>query len=103
MKMKHTIIALAATATLSGAAIAATKADYEKAAEAAKAAQKAAAVVKGEWRDTGKLLEKSAKAAEEGDYAKAIELAKAAESQGKNGEQQAKSQVGVGNPGYLYN
>lgn len=103
MKMKHTIIALVATAMFSGAAIAASKADYEKAASAAKAAQKAASAVKGEWRDTGKLLKKAAAAAEKGDFAKAIKLAKAAEAQGKNGEQQAKEQTGVGNSGYLYN
>lgn len=101
--MKHTIIALVATAMFSGAAIAASKADYEKAVTAAKAAQKAASEVKGEWRDTGKLLKQAAEAAEKGDYAKATKLAETAEAQGKHGEQQAKAQASVGNPGYLYN
>lgn len=101
--MKNVMIALLTSIALSSTAFAASKTDYEQAASAAKAAQKAASAVKGEWRDTGKLLKQAAQAAEKGDYAKATKLAKSAELQGKMGEQQAKEQTGIGNAGYLYN
>lgn len=102
MKIKHTLIAVSAVALLSGGAIAATQADYEKAAASAMAAQKAAGAAKGEWRDTGKMLKKAAAAAKKGDYAKATKIAQAAEFQGKMAEQQAKEQMNAGNAAYLY-
>jgi predicted translin family RNA/ssDNA-binding protein len=101
--MKKLMIAMFTSIALSSTVFAASKTDYEQAASAAKAAQEAAAAVKSEWRDTGKLLKEAAAAAEKGDYAKATELAKSAELQGKMGEQQAKEQAGIGNAGYLYN
>ena len=103
MKTKYLMIALITSLLFSGTALANSKADYEQALSTAKAAQKAASALKGEWRDTGKLLKKAAKAAKKGDYAKATKLAQKAELQGKAAEQQAKEQANVGNPGYLYN
>ncbi|MCB1803288.1 MAG: SoxXA-binding protein [Gammaproteobacteria bacterium] len=99
-------IALAAVVggmLLSGAALAADKAAAEAAIAAAKAAQKAASAVNGEWRDTGKIIAEAEKAAAEGNFGSAMSLANKAESQGMIGKQQAMEQVGVGNPGYLYN
>ncbi len=78
------------------------EAEFQKALADAKAAQKAAAAVKNEWRDTGKLIEAAEKAAKAGDYAKAIKLARDAEFQGKMAVQQAKENQNAGNPDYLY-
>lgn len=65
------------------------------------AAQKKAASVNGEWRDTGKFIKNARKAAEAGDYAKAIRLAEKAESEGNLGYQQAVSQSELKIPPYL--
>lgn len=89
--------------TIAGTAMAADKASAEAAIAAAKASQKAANSVGGEWRDTGKMIKKAEEAAAEGNFAEAEKLAKKAEAQGKLGEEQALSQKGVGNSGYLYN
>lgn len=78
------------------------EAEFQKALAAAKAAQKAAAAVKNEWRDTGKLIKAAEAAAKKGDYAKAIKLARDAEFQGNMAVQQAKEQENAGNPDYLY-
>ena len=89
--------------TVAGTALAADKSSAEAAIAAAKAAQKAAGAVDGEWRDTGKMIEKAEKAAADGNYGEAEKVAKKAEAQGNLGKEQALSQKGVGNPGYLYN
>ena len=78
------------------------KAAAEAAIAAAIEAQQAAAAVGGEWRDTGKLIDKAKQAVAAGDYDTAQMLAQKAETQGKLGEAQARSQIGVGNPAYLY-
>lgn len=78
------------------------KGSYENALAAAKAEQKKAAAVGGEWRDTGKVLKSAEEAAAKGDYATAKKLADQAAFQGRMGQEQAASQVGVGNPAYLY-
>ncbi len=75
---------------------------YENALKDAKTEKKKAAAVGGEWRDTGKILKKADKAAKKGDYGTAKKLAQKAAFQGRAGQEQAASQVGVGNPGYLY-
>ena len=64
--------------------------------------QQAAAAVGGEWRDTGKLIDKAKQAVATGDYNAAQMLAQKAETQGKLGEAQARNQIGAGNPAYLY-
>lgn len=75
---------------------------YEAALAAAKAEIKKAAEVGGEWRDTGKILKKAEKAAAEGNYGSATKMAEKARFQAIRGQEQAASQVNVGNPGYLY-
>ena len=75
---------------------------YEMAVANANAAQKKAASVGGEWRDTGKLMEEAQNAAKVGDYAEAKALADKATFQYEAGYEQAKSQKNVGNPRYLY-
>jgi hypothetical protein len=80
---------------------AATQADYEKALADAKAAQKKAAAVDGEWRDLGKLIKDAEAAAAKGDYAKAVKDLATAKFQGEAGYAQAISQKSAGNPPYL--
>lgn len=101
--IKKTLTAATLALMLSGSALAASQMDFDKAYAAAEAARKAAAEMKNEWRDTGKLLKKAQEAAKAGDFDKAIKLAKAAEFQGKMAVEQAKAQAGIGNPDYLYN
>jgi hypothetical protein len=74
----------------------------EAAITAAKVAQRQAAAVGGEWRDTGPMIDAAEKAADAGDFGTAIELAKKAEKEGLLGRAQAMDQMGVGNPTYLY-
>ena len=100
---KIALAALIGCLTLGSTAIAADKGSAEAAIAAAKAAQKAASAVGGEWRDTGKMIKKAEEAAAAGNYADAEKLANKAKSQGELGKAQAMSQKGVGNPGYLYN
>jgi hypothetical protein len=87
----------AAPAAASGA-----EAGYQAALAAAKAEQKKAAAVGGEWRDTGKTIKQAEEAAAAGDYAKAKKLADQAAFESRMGQEQAASQVNVGNPAYLY-
>jgi hypothetical protein len=104
MLMKKIALAvLVGGMTIAGSALAADKAGAEAAIAAAKASQKAAGAVGGEWRDTGKMIKKAEEAAAAGNYGEAEKLAKKAEAQGKLGKEQALSQKGVGNSGYLYN
>lgn len=88
-------------ALVSATGCAAVKSDENAATAAiasAKAAQKHAASVGGEWRDTGKMIKKAEKLAAEGKTEKAIKTAKAAEFQGKAGLDQSKAQPGVAGP-----
>ncbi len=77
------------------------QAAYEAAVAEAKAEQKKAKSVDGEWRDIGKFLKKADAAAKKGDYATATKLANKAAFQAKMGQEQAASQANVGNPSYL--
>jgi len=102
MKIKYTLISIAAAVLLSSAVHAASQADYDKAVAAAQASLKEASAMGNEWRDSGKLLKKAAEAAKGGDFAKAVKLAQTAEFQGKMAQQQATEQANAGNPSYLY-
>lgn len=97
---KMALAAVAAGLIVAGPAVADAAGD---AIAAAKAAQKAAASVGGEWRDTGKIIKAAEEAAAAGDTEKAIELANKAKTQGELGKAQAMTEQGVGNPKYLYN
>ncbi len=89
--------------SMSGGVFAADKAAADSAIAAAKSAQKAAAEAGGEWRDTGKIIEKAEKAAADGNFGTAMKLAEQAKDQGMLGKEQASAQQNVGNPEYLYN
>jgi hypothetical protein len=86
---------LAATFAVCGGLATANAADMsaEAAIAAAKAAQKQAASVGGEWRDTGKMIEKAEKLLKEGKNEEAARMAEAAEAQGMLGYMQATSQT----------
>lgn len=56
---------------------------------AAEAANKKAAAIGFEWRDTGKFIKQAKEAAAKKEYAKSIELAQKAERQGHNAVKQA--------------
>jgi len=83
------------------AKVAATQAGAEEAIAAAEKARKKAASVKGEWRDTGKIIKKAKAALKKGQVEKAIELANQAEHQGHAGYEQAQSQKELRVPTYL--
>lgn len=69
---------------------------------AAKAAQKKAGSVGGEWRDVGKFIKEAEQAAANGDFDQAKKLAQEAKTQSELGYEQAVSQKGkAGNPSYL--
>lgn len=102
MLKKTTLSAAVTLALFAGSALAADKAEYEKALADAQAAIKIAASAGGEWRDTGKILKAAEEAAKAGDYDKAVKLANTAAFQGRMGAQQANEQVNAGNPAYLY-
>ena len=70
----------------------AEKANYEKTLAAAKAAQKKAASVNGEWRDVGSFIKDGEKAAESGDYKTALKMVKRARVQSELGYEQAMEQ-----------
>lgn len=59
----------------------------------AKAAQKQASSVDGEWRDTGKMIKKAEKLLQEGKATEAEKLAREAEAQGMLGYMQATTQA----------
>lgn len=91
--------AAAVCLALSGASCVAADKSANGAAEAiaaAKAAQKKANSIGGEWRDTGKMIKKAEELAAEGKIEKAIKTTKAAESQGKAGYEQSKAQPTAG-------
>jgi hypothetical protein len=66
--------------------------DPVKAIQDAKDAQKQAASVGGEWRDTGKMIKKAEELLKQGKNKEAAEMAEAAEVQGMLGYMQATSQ-----------
>lgn len=94
MKSKMPVFVVLALCLGSTVALAADQASFDKAYEAAVAAQQKAASVSGEWRDTAKMLKEAKKKAEEGDFEGAIKLAKQAEHQGHRGYEQMTSQAG---------
>ena len=69
-----------------------TRNEYETALAEAKAAQKKAASVGGEWRDIGKFLKQADLEAGAGNYDKAIKLVNKAKFQAEAGYQQALDQ-----------
>jgi hypothetical protein len=73
----------------------------EAAIAAAKAARKKASSVRGEWRDTGKLIKEAEDLAKSGDFAAAIALADKARRQGEMGYEQAIGQQGATFPTYV--
>ena len=100
--IRSAAIALALTGLVAGSAQAGDDAaQFKQAIEKAEAAKKKAASVKGEWRDTGKIIKKAKAAAEKGDYAKAIKMANTAYRQGELGYQQAVEQKNAGFPSYM--
>ena len=86
---------------MSGIVSAADTTQAQKAIAAAENAQKKAASVDGEWRDTGKIIKKAKAAQSKGDYAQAVKLANKAERQGELGYEQAHSQEKLQIPSYL--
>ncbi|MCB1864148.1 MAG: hypothetical protein KDG50_01860 [Chromatiales bacterium] len=76
---------------------------YDSALAAAKAAQKKAASVDGEWRDTGKHIKDAMAAAEKLDYDSALKMLKKAQMEGERGYEQATSERAKTNmhPSYL--
>jgi hypothetical protein len=66
--------------------------EAEDAIAAARAAQKSAAKVGGEWRDIRKMIRKAEKLLAKGKHEKAIKLAQKAEAQGRLGYIQATTQ-----------
>ena len=100
--IRSAAIALALTGLGAGSAQAGDDAaQFKQAIEKAEAAKKKAASVKGEWRDTGKIIKKAKAAAKKGDYGKAIKLAHTAYRQGELGHQQAVEQKNAGFPSYM--
>ena len=86
---------------MSGIVSAADTAQSQNDIAAAEHAQKKAASVDGEWRDTGKLIKQAKAAQAEGNYAQAVKLANKAERQGELGYEQAHSQEKLQIPSYL--
>jgi len=89
MSFQKSIISIALGALLSTSAFASA----HSAIAAAEAANKAAAAVGYEWRDTGKLIKKAKQLAKQGKTAAAIKLAKQAEEQGHNAVLQYKTET----------
>jgi hypothetical protein len=91
-----TLLLAATFAVCSGAGLATANAagmSAEAAIASAKEAQKHAASVGGEWRDTKKMIKKAEKLLKEGKTEEAAKMAEAAEAQGMLGYMQATSQT----------
>ncbi|MCU7799443.1 MAG: hypothetical protein KZQ70_04665 [gamma proteobacterium symbiont of Lucinoma myriamae] len=106
------IILLSATLLVSSTVSAADKntADSKEVTEVkaaiakAETSRKHAASVKGEWRDTGKIIKQAKAALASGEFDKATKLARKAERQGSYGYEQAvsqKTQKNLTTPPYL--
>ena len=113
--MKKVLIAgaIAAAFTLTGCQSNAAKEPYTQAPEpekrsavaaiaTASAENKAAKKAGFEWRDTGKMLKAAEALVAEGKFAQAQSEAIKAYYQAKTAQGQAKTQVGAGNPSYIY-
>ena len=98
MKFWTPVLITSALCLVAPVVSAADQADFEKAYEAAVAAQEKAASVSGEWRDIGKFLKEAKALAESGDFKAAIKLAEKAENQGHRGYEQMTSQTGKVGP-----
>ena len=92
---KIALIVAAASLAISGASFAAgpAKKDVAAAIQAAVKSIEAAKKVRGEWRDSYKILGKAKKAYHKGDLKKAMKLAKKVQRQGHMGKQQAMEQM----------
>lgn len=108
MKIKNILrsaaLALVVTGVMSGGVLAGDAdqaAQFKQAIEKAEASRKKAASVKGEWRDTAKIIKKAKAAAKKGDYHKALKLANTAYRQGELGYQQAMDEKNAGFPKYM--
>lgn len=100
--IRNAALALAMTSLFAGNAVAGDQAaEFAAAISKAESAQKKASSVKGEWRDTGKIIKKAKAAAKKGDYTNALKLANDAYRQGELGYQQAISQKDAGFPAYM--
>jgi hypothetical protein len=93
--MKTTLLAATFAICSSAGLATANAADMsaEAAIAAAKDAQKQAASVGGEWRDTGKMIKKAEALLKEGKTKEAAKMAEAAEAQGMLGYMQATTQT----------
>ena len=103
---KIALFAAAACLAVSGAAFAEkakgpSKKEVGAAVQAAVKSIEAAKSVKGEWRDSYKLLGKAKKAYHKGDLATAMKLAKKVQRQGEMGKAQAMAEANAGIPGYV--
>ena len=96
--MKKIAILVAATCMIAGtSAIAApSKKDAASAVQAAVKSIEAAKAVRGEWRNSYKILGKAKKAYKKGNYAKAAKLANQAKREGIMGKAQAKAEAHAG-------
>jgi len=74
----------------------ATMETYQVVLSEAKSSLKKARAARFEWRDSVKILKKSAKAAEKGDFETAIKLANKAKRQGELAVAQSKAQANAG-------
>ena len=105
--LKYILISIVTTSMLLSASLfadvsAAEDAEFATLLSEAKAAQKKANSVEGEWRDVGKFLKEAEQAAADGDFKKATKLAQRAKLQCELGYEQAVAQKGkVGHPSYL--
>ena len=92
---KIALIVAAASLAFSGATLAAgpSKKDVASAIQAAVKSIEAAKKVRGEWRDSYKILGKAKKAFHKGDMKKAMKLAKKVERQGHIGKAQAHAEM----------
>jgi hypothetical protein len=79
------------------------KAALDTAIADAEGARKKAASVKGEWRDTAKIIKQAQEAGAAGDFAKGMKLANEARLQGELGHDQAvkEKEKGAGFPDYM--
>lgn len=77
------------------------QAEAEKAIADAEAARKKAASVKGEWRDTKKMIKEAEELLKSGEFDEAIKKANKAKRQGELGYEQALSQKGADFPDYV--
>ncbi len=84
---------LASAFAVCGATANAAGMSAEETIAAAKEAQKQAASVGGEWRDTGKMIKKAEALLKAGKEEEARKMAEAAEAQGMLGYMQATSQT----------